>query len=292
MSKSMDDDREYWRQVLTAGGCTAIPRWAPEPQPGIAVHEQPFPEDLVRRLDRWTAAVEVPLNAVLLAAHAKVLAALSGDQEVTTGYLAGDGGPALPCRVSTAPETWYGLVQESARARAELLSHANYPVPALSAELGLGTALFETELELSGNGGDLAESTVLRVVVVRRGERMVLRLRYRSEVLDAESVVRVGGYHVAALVQLVADPGAVPVQGALLSVAERGVQLEGLAGPCREVPDRRFHELFEERVRVEPGAVAVVWGEGWLSYGELNGWANRLGRALVAEGLGREGVVG
>ncbi|MFE6691675.1 non-ribosomal peptide synthetase, partial [Streptomyces sp. NPDC057743] len=99
MTKSMDDDREYWRQALTAGGFTAIPRWAPEPQPGIAVHEQPLPRDLVRRLDQWTDAQEVPLNAVLLAAHAKVLAALSGEAEVTCGYRPAEGGPALPCRV-------------------------------------------------------------------------------------------------------------------------------------------------------------------------------------------------
>ncbi|WP_274911274.1 hypothetical protein [Streptomyces sp. WZ-12] len=41
-------------------------------------------------------AHEVPLNVLLLASYTKVLAALSGEAEVTTGYLVGDGGPAGP----------------------------------------------------------------------------------------------------------------------------------------------------------------------------------------------------
>ena len=68
-------------------------------------------------------------------------------------------------------------------------------------------------------------------------------------------------------------------------------QLEGLAGPRRELPDRRFHELFEQRVRAHPDAIAAVHGDRQWTYRELNARANRLGRALLARGLRREGVV-
>ncbi|MFB7630981.1 amino acid adenylation domain-containing protein [Streptomyces sp. NPDC056149] len=292
MKKLTDEDRAYWERALAVGGFTAVPRWSRHPVTGLATHELTLPDETAEALTRQAAALGATAEAVLLAAHAKVLAALSGEAEVTTGYRPAEGGPALPCRVSTAGHSWRGLVTESTRATEGLLAHRGVRVTDLRNELGLEHDLFEVEWDLSGGGEELAESTVLRVAPVRCGERMVLRLRYRTEVLDAESVARIGGYHLAALAQFVADPEAAPVQHALLSVAERRVQLEGLAGPCRVLPDRRFHELFEERVRVEPGAVAVVWGEEWLSYGELNGWANRLGRALVAQGLGREGVVG
>src|SRR5205823_3774020 len=49
---------------------------------------------------------------------------------------------------------------------------------------------------------------------------------------------------------------------------------------------------FEERVRVHPDAVAAVHGDRQWTYGQLNGRANQLARALLARELSREGVVG
>src|SRR5205823_4802890 len=49
---------------------------------------------------------------------------------------------------------------------------------------------------------------------------------------------------------------------------------------------------FEERVRVHPDAVTAVHGDRQWTYGQLNGRANQLARALLARELSREGVVG
>ena len=43
--------------------------------------------------------------------------------------------------------------------------------------------------------------------------------------------------------------------------------------------------------RAHPERVAAVCGDRSLTYGQLNARANRLARALLARGLGREGVV-
>src|SRR5207249_3433551 len=77
----------------------------------------------------------------------------------------------------------------------------------------------------------------------------------------------------------------------LLSTEELHFQLEGLAGRPRKLPDHRVHELFEQRVEAHPDAVAAVHGDRQWTYRELNVRANRLGRALLARGLRREGVV-
>ena len=45
------------------------------------------------------------------------------------------------------------------------------------------------------------------------------------------------------------------------------------------------HELFEEQVEKQPEAVAVVYGEESLSYGELNVRANRLAHYLRGMGV-------
>jgi amino acid adenylation domain-containing protein len=129
------------------------------------------------------------------------------------------------------------------------------------------------------------------VGISQHGDQLVLRLRYRSDVLDADCAARIGGYHLTALALITADPDAEHGRQSLLSAEERHFQLQGLAGPRRELPDRRFHELFEQRVAAHPDAVAAVHGDRQWSYRELNIRANRLGRALLARGLRREGVV-
>jgi amino acid adenylation domain-containing protein len=233
----------------------------------------------------------VSLSSVLLAAHAKVLAALSGEGEVTTGYVPGGGGQPLPCRLATEPESWRALVLDAHRAESELLTHRDFPVDDLRHELGLTEPSFETVFDPAGDGGDLTENTVLWVGFAQRDGQPVLRLRYRTEAIDAEAVARIAGYHLTALALLAADPDAEHRRQSLLSDEELHFQLEGLAGPRRELPDRRVHELFEEGVEAHPDAVAAVHGDRQWTYRELNARANRLGRALLARGLRREGVV-
>ena len=61
----------------------------------------------------------------------------------------------------------------------------------------------------------------------------------------------------------------------------------------RELPEREcVHELFEEQVERQPEAVAVVYGEESVSYGELNRRANRIARYLMRSGVGMETRVG
>src|SRR5262249_52754574 len=120
---------------------------------------------------------------------------------------------------------------------------------------------------------------------------LVLRLRYRMDALDADCAARIAGYHLTALALIAADPDAEHARQSLLSPEELRFQLDGLAGPHRELPDRRVHELFEERARAHPDAIAAEHGSRLLTYRELNAHANQLARALVARGLSREGVV-
>src|SRR5204863_5751349 len=56
--------------------------------------------------------------------------------------------------------------------------------------------------------------------------------------------------------------------------------------------DRCIHELFEEQVARTPDAVAVVFEDQQLTYGELNARANQLAHHLIALGVGPEVLVG
>jgi amino acid adenylation domain-containing protein len=283
--------REFWRDVLLGGPFAAVPRWTREPVAGMGQHEARFPGELVAPLRRLAHELAVPFSSVLLTAHAKVLSVLSGERGVTTGYAAVKGRSPLPCRMSTEPDSWRAMLLETHRARLELLSHADFPVEDLRRELGLTKPLFETVFDPMSDGhGELATDTVLWVGLVER-DGIVLRLRYRTDVLDAECAARIAGYHLTALAFIAADPDAEHRRQSLLSAEELHFQLNGLAGPRRELPDRRVHELFEERVRAHPDAVAAAHGDRQWTYRQLNARANQLARALLARGLSREGIV-
>ena len=133
---------------------------------------------------------------------------------------------------------------------------------------------------------------MLRVGVVDEGGRPALRLRYRTEVLDADAAARIAGYHLTALALIAADPDADHHGQTLLSAEELRFQLEGLAGSApgaagSAVPRAvRGAGAPRTRTRSRP----VHRGREW-TYRELNARANRLGRALLARGLRREGVV-
>src|SRR5213079_1298040 len=200
-------------------------------------------------------------------------------REVCTGYAANARSPK-PLRVTLAPRSWRETLRATARAESDLVAHRDVSEPS-----------FETVFEHpAGDGGELDEGVVLRVAFVEHGG-LVLRLRYKTDVLDADCAASIAGYHLTALALIAADPDAEHARQTLLSAEELHVQLHGLAGPRRVVPDRRVHELFEERVRADPNAITAVHGDRQWTYRQLNGRANQLARALLARGLCREGVV-
>ncbi|WP_028812039.1 non-ribosomal peptide synthetase [Streptomyces flavidovirens] len=283
--------RKFWSGVLTAGGSTVLPRWAPDPAPGIATYQAAVPDGVAAALHRLAGDLAMPLTSVVLAAHTKVLAALAGDPDVSTGYVTAGGGPPLPCRLTAAPESWRELLVRTRRAESELLAHKDFPVDELRHELRLAGPSTEAVFDPAGGDGGLPGHVVVGLGVSRDDGGLSLRLRYRSDALDADAAGRIAGYHLTALALIAADPDAEHRRQTLLSAEELRFQTEGLAGPHRDLPDRRVHELFEERVRAHPEAVAAVHGDRQWTYRELNERANRLGRALLARGLRREGVV-
>lgn len=108
---------------------------------------------------------------------------------------------------------------------------------------------------------------------------------------QAVSRDRVAGYLVTALDLLAGEPYALHDSGRVLSPSDREYLLESLAGPERELPDRRFHELFEAGARRHPGAVAAVQENRTWTYDQLNCQANMIAWSLRGQGLDTEDVV-
>ncbi|WP_448619122.1 hypothetical protein [Geodermatophilus sp. URMC 65] len=169
----------FWREVFLAGGSTAIPRWTRDPRPGVARLETTLPGSLTVALRRRAIELGVPLRSLFLAAHARVLGALSGEADVVTGYVAGTGDHPVPCRLPGDAGSWRQLVRHAAEVEAGLRAHRGVPLDDLRRELDLTGPVSEAVVDPGGDG-DLGGEAVLRVGVPGNGSR--LALRYRTDV--------------------------------------------------------------------------------------------------------------
>lgn len=200
-------DREFWRGRLQAAKPT-VPPWTLQPNAGIGEHVTPIPDLLVTALRDLADELSVPLSSVLLAAHAKVLGNLAGEPQVVTGYALPARAP-LPLRIHIVAGSWFELVLAAARAESTLLSHRDYPVESLQRELGVLAPLFERVFDptLDDRPMELGDGVVLWVGFARR-RGFALKLRYRTDLIDAPCAARIAGRHLATLASMVAEPDA------------------------------------------------------------------------------------
>jgi amino acid adenylation domain-containing protein len=138
------------------------------------------------------------------------------------------------------------------------------------------TAQFDLSLMMAELDGQLAGS-----------------LQYSTDLFDAATVARMSGHFVTLLESIVAQPEQRVAALPMLPAAERAQLLHGFNETARAyAPDRCLHELFEERARHAPDAVAVVCEDVRLTYAELNTRANRLAHHLRRLGAQPEALVG
>jgi amino acid adenylation domain-containing protein len=125
----------------------------------------------------------------------------------------------------------------------------------------------------------------LTFFVEERGEALHAGVRYNTDLFEAETIRRMLGHYQTILEGIVANPDQRLSELPLLTSAERHQVLYGWNATAAPFPaERCIHELFEEQAAKTPDAVAVVFEDAEVSYGELNARANRLAHHL--RGLG------
>src|SRR5258708_22611616 len=126
----------------------------------------------------------------------------------------------------------------------------------------------------------------MRLTVQEAGEVIVGGVEYATSLFEESTIQRYLGYFRRLVEGMVADDNQAVDELPLLSAAEReqllyewnDTRVEYSSNEC-------IHELFEEQVEKSPEAVAVVYEEEQLTYGELNERANRLGHYLGELGV-------
>ncbi|MFJ4866395.1 amino acid adenylation domain-containing protein [Streptomyces sp. NPDC088748] len=116
---------------------------------------------------------------------------------------------------------------------------------------------------------------------------------YNAELFDSETIERMADHFRVLLAAAVTD-ASLPVSGLSLLTDRERHQLLVEWNPRSEeaAPGGCLHDLVEQQARLAPDAVAVVYGDDQLTYGQLDRRANQLAHLLRAQGVGPESVVG
>jgi amino acid adenylation domain-containing protein len=320
--------KQYWKEQLAEVTVSRLPRLRRPQAAGVVpveVREVVIPAEVSEGLKRLASAASVPVKSVLLAAHLKVMGLLGGVRDVVTG-LVYNGRPeetdgekvlglflnTLPLRLDMAGGTWRELAEKVFERERDSLPFRRYPLAELQ-RIGTGQPLFETsfnfmhyyvyqslgelrDVQLLGYSGyeetnfTLTANFSLDLV----SGQVRLGLNYHPTELTAEQVEAFGGYYLSTLTAMAADPGSLYHLHDPLSADERQQLLVGwnqTATPYGQ-RGRSIHRLIEEQAARTPEATALVYKSSSLTYGELNGRANRLARHLRELGVGREARVG
>jgi nonribosomal peptide synthetase DhbF len=114
---------------------------------------------------------------------------------------------------------------------------------------------------------------------------------YNRDLFDRWRMEQMVQHYRRLLEQVVADASQPVGSIELLFPEERRRILQEWNDTAQPLPSATIPELFERQAEQAPEAVAVVFEEQQLSYGELNRRANRLAHQLISEGVGPENVV-
>ena len=117
-------------------------------------------------------------------------------------------------------------------------------------------------------------------------------LNAAADLFDAGTAERIAAWFEQVLTAVAADPLLRVHQVPVLSGAEQDLILTQWNDTARPVPAATLPELFAAQVAATPDAVAVVSGDGALTYTELDQASNRLARFLAARGARPESAVG
>jgi len=287
---------------------------------------------LSARLRERARVLGVSAATLCHVAWAQVLARVSGRDDVVFGtvlfgrMLGGEGadrtvGPfinTLPVRVRVGGEGAEASVRETHALLAQLLrhEHASLALAQRCSGVEAPAPLFTSLLNYRHGGGRTRPETpagapravggmrVLRgeertnyplaLSVNDLGEGFRLKAQVMGESLDPARVCDFMHRALEGLVgALEAAPGRPLASIDVLPAGERArVVVEWNRTDVAVPADACVHELFEARAARTPGATAVVFGDGQLTYGELNARANRLAHHLRSLGVGPDVRVG
>lgn len=321
---------DFWDGYLADASLMRLPRAevahaADKGARAIVRLEVPIPIELSTALKGLARDEGVPLKAVLLAAHMRVMSAYGGDVD-TLSYTVTNGRPedvdgstaiglfvnSLAHRVSLPGGTWRELIRTSMAAELETMPHRRLPMAELKRHKGneplAETLFFFTDYHVFRILDRWRERGVQHVADELYGEStfpfcgifrlsretgdLEVRVEYDSLQFSRSLMDGICESYVAVLTAMAAQPNERYDHVEVLPEADRET-LQVLRRPdFSETSERCLHDLFADLARARPDATALQWLGGTVSYGALDQRSCALAEVLRADGVGAEVPVG
>ncbi|WP_405974467.1 amino acid adenylation domain-containing protein [Streptomyces sp. NBC_00988] len=315
--KSLDDpdDQRYWKNVTDTHVPFTVPETWADPENPAERYRVPVPfaglEDGLRALASRAGA---SFKTVLLAAHLKVMSALTTERAfhtglVTHGRLEAPGAEkVLGMHLNTLPvphstgtaRTWLELVEQTYARETEAWTHRRYPLPAIQRDSGRGQRLVSVMFDYIDFHHVDADKVDVRATLIDgatefdlhvSGSTDAVNIIGSTDVVGRAEAQRLAGMFHHVLESMAADPEGSAL-GGVLSPAETTQLLTSWNPVAPEEIQACVHQAFEEQAARTPDAVAIVFGDEQLTYRELNERANRIAHLLRALGTQPDSLVG
>ncbi|WP_420124963.1 amino acid adenylation domain-containing protein [Longimicrobium sp.] len=301
---------EYWREVLAdAPEPLEVPADRPRPAHGDdagALVRLELDEELVTAFKALEMRHSAHVSTVLLAAWAAVLGRLSGQTDLVIGTSVGGVNP-LPVRMDLSGSPTAVELVERVEARVQgALRNGDLPLARLVEFVQPGgadasaTPLFRAAFawrDVSARATTVREprstsGVDLSLELRKEEDRIVGEVVFATALFDRETVERYAEYLRRVLAGMAADETRPVDRLPLLPADERRRVTEEWNRTAAPYPATFIHEMFEAQAERTPDAVAVVYEDRQLTYGELNGRVNRLAHHLRSLDVGPDVRVG
>ncbi|WP_138500711.1 non-ribosomal peptide synthetase, partial [Nostoc sp. PA-18-2419] len=149
-----------------------------------------------------------------------------------------------------------------------------------------GITLTSLEIESSSAKFDLT------LEMAETAQGLFATLEYNTDLFEERTISRMAGHLQSLLEGIVANPRQRLSELPLLTQPEQHQFMEWNNTQTEYPQEKTIHELFEAQVERTPDAVAVVFEDEQLTYGQLNARANQLAHYLRTLGVKSEVLVG
>ncbi len=321
---------DYWKQQLT-GAPAALELPHDHPRPALdsskgAKKALILPQDVLDGLQDLSRNEGVTLFMTLLSAFTLLLSRYSGQEDIVVGSpiagrerletenLIGFFVNTLALRLDLSGDVTFRELLARVK-ETTLAAYANQDVPfeklveEIQPERALNRQpLFQVMFVLqnipgAGRGfpgvtlssfGAASEHSKFDLTLIAAETSAGLRLNfeYKTDLFEEETIGRMLGHMEVLLRAIVKRVPGPALRLPILTEAEQKQLLVEWNDTRRDYPQLCIHEIFEQQAERTPDAIAVVFRETALTYGELNERSSRLANHLRALGVGVESRVG